>query len=325
MENLQFSTEEESLKFYEERYNVGYMEDWDPAKKKKVAELILGLNLPSHGRALDFGCGNGVLTAVIKAALPGWEVYGCDVSEVAIDNAKERLRHLNFFVHQGLFEAGQKFDFIFSHHVLEHVYDIEKSWREIASYGKLETTMLHIMPCGNKGSFEYNYSLLFKNGIDSNAGNRFFFEDIGHLRRLTSSEMKNLAESNGYAFTKGFFANQYYAALNWISHGGQNFIEEFTCSESAINRHAVLEITRVNRKIQLIRRARLNSESSVLPDFKKAIISLSMLSLKMAVRKTAYRLINFYYDSMTHLEWKYFKSRENGSEMFLFFKRTESN
>ena len=160
MQDTSFTSEEESLLFYEDRYNKGYMEEWDPEKKRRVIQLIRELNLPEKGKALDFGCGNGVLTQVLKSALPEWEVYGCDVSEIAVKNASKNLPKLKFFFHDGNPELSQYFDFIFTHHVFEHVYDVEKSWKELSFYGNESSTIIHILPCGNKNSFEYNFWLL---------------------------------------------------------------------------------------------------------------------------------------------------------------------
>ena len=57
---------ETAVEFYDKRYEEGYMEEWDDNKKQKVREVISSLNLPVKGKALDFGCGNGVFTNIIK-------------------------------------------------------------------------------------------------------------------------------------------------------------------------------------------------------------------------------------------------------------------
>ena len=60
---------ESSVEFYDARYEEGYMEEWDEAKKSKVIEIIKDLPLPQKGTALDFGCGNGVFVAAGANAL----------------------------------------------------------------------------------------------------------------------------------------------------------------------------------------------------------------------------------------------------------------
>src|SRR4030043_764330 len=60
----------EVVDFYQKRYAQSYMDEWPIEKKKRVYQLIRDLGLPNVGKAIDFGCGNGVLTNVIKQALP---------------------------------------------------------------------------------------------------------------------------------------------------------------------------------------------------------------------------------------------------------------
>ncbi|MCX5891404.1 MAG: class I SAM-dependent methyltransferase, partial [Deltaproteobacteria bacterium] len=110
----------ESIQFYEDRYSKGYMDEWDPAKKQRVKEIIQGLNLPDTGEALDFGCGTGIFTAILKEALPRWNIYGTDISVDAIAKARERHSDCTFFLVFDERFNNKKFAFIFTHHVLEH-------------------------------------------------------------------------------------------------------------------------------------------------------------------------------------------------------------
>ena len=105
-----------SVEFYDDRYKQGYMENWPLKKKQRIIDIIHSMKLPVTGEALDFGCGNGVFTGVIKEALPQWKVYGVDISAVAIENAKKRYTDCNFFVLNEGSHTDKKFDFIFSHH-----------------------------------------------------------------------------------------------------------------------------------------------------------------------------------------------------------------
>jgi trans-aconitate methyltransferase len=86
---LELSDPRSATVFYDDRYAQGYMEEWSEEKKRRIAEVVSALRLPTRGRALDFGCGNGVLTDVLRRALPpGWEVVGTDLSAVALENAR---------------------------------------------------------------------------------------------------------------------------------------------------------------------------------------------------------------------------------------------
>jgi len=209
-----------AIEFYDERYEEGYMEEWDDSKKRKVEQIIRSLNLPKRGKALDFGCGNGVFTVIIKKCLPEWDVYGVEISEVAVQNARKKFPSCNFFSSNEASNHLHIFDFLFSHHVLEHVQNMNETLNQIDQYLKLVSGQLHIFPCGNEGSYEYNICILHKNGIERENGNRFFFEEPGHLRRLKSSEMIDLLKQRRFMLKKQFFANQVYGAINWITKAG---------------------------------------------------------------------------------------------------------
>jgi len=186
-----------ATKFYDDRYLKGYMKEWPIEKKQRVLEVINSLNLPERGDALDFGCGNGVFTDIIKQALPKWNVYGVDVSSIAVDNAKDLHSNCSFFLPFNVSYRDKRFDFVFTHHVLEHVYDVSETWHEINGYLKEEASVLHILPCGNKGSFEHRVCLLREDGINRDMEDKFYFEDISHLRRLNTDQMNRFAVTYG--------------------------------------------------------------------------------------------------------------------------------
>jgi 2-polyprenyl-3-methyl-5-hydroxy-6-metoxy-1,4-benzoquinol methylase len=189
---------ESSEHHYDEKYthqagflSQEYMVEWKDEKKERIADLLSKLNLPPTGEALDFGCGSGVLTEVIRRALPGYQVYGTDLSQAAVDKARERYPRCTFFHGDDARYNKKKFDFLFTHHVLEHVYDLQEVAGEIAHYLKPDAVMLHILPCGNEGSLEYNLCLLRKDGVNPQKGGVFFFEDEDHVRRIKTDDIKN--------------------------------------------------------------------------------------------------------------------------------------
>ncbi|MBT5222317.1 MAG: class I SAM-dependent methyltransferase [Gammaproteobacteria bacterium] len=82
-----------------------------------------------HKRVLDVGCGNGDRLPLFERI--GWEfVAGIDLDDKAVDAA--RLAGLN--VQKGSMDSipyeDNSFEFLFSHHVVEHVYDIADSLSE---------------------------------------------------------------------------------------------------------------------------------------------------------------------------------------------------
>ena len=154
----------DSIQFYEGRYSRGYMGHWSSFDKKRLYDLVKSLNLPQTGNALDFGCGRGIFTEVIREALPGWKISGCDISSEAIESAKQNSA-ITFFVLGDKIFSEQKFDFIHSHHVLEHTFDDKVTAGEMSSYAAEHCVMLHSLPCNHEGSLEYRLSQCLKRHI----------------------------------------------------------------------------------------------------------------------------------------------------------------
>ena len=315
---------ENSKNFYEERYEKGYMDEWPHDKKQRVFEIIQDLHLPEFGTALDFGCGNGIFTEVIRQALPLWKVYGCDISKNAIDNAKIRFPECSFFVNNSVEKPNIQFDFLFSHHVLEHVFDIKNIVQEINSFLKPESHMLHIFPCGNANSFEYNVSNMRIDGINTEMENRFFFEDEGHIRRLTSDQANTLMQECGFAIEKELVGGQHYVSLQWISDYGKEFILDFADMSKAINKEAETKLKRIKTKLLLLYRAKvIVNDHTNNSYFKELAYHLKMI-VKICIKIIAYplaKLIVSYINKKEKQEWIQHKTDKNGAEMYLFYKR----
>lgn len=313
-----------SVAFYEERYTQGYMHDWPTEKKQRILEVLSSLDLPTRGEALDFGCGNGVLTDVIRQALPPeWKVYGTDISAVAIENAKKRYPTCTFFVANDKHFSDKRFDFLFTHHVLEHVFNLHQTLSEVSSYLKAAASaMLHILPCGNEGSFEHNVCLLRKDGINSELEGRFFFEDEGHVRRLTTEQLSALCMKMGFVLTQQYYSNQYFGAINWITQSGPSFLRMFTDTSQALDKEAESELKKLRYQllgIWALRypvafvESRLRKVNRSMRDYIFLIMGLPMYVFTKPV--------DTYIKVKVLKEWETRKMERNGSEMYLFFKR----
>jgi trans-aconitate methyltransferase len=202
--------------FYAERYESGYMQEWPPQKLARVAAFIQQLRLASTGAFLDFGCGTGVFTELLQRLLPGWQASGAEIVEAALRKARERLPAARFCSLEQL-EQDARFDLVFSHHVLEHVQDLQHTVDLLGRLTKPGGTMIAILPCGNPGSLEHRLCNARADGIDPACGDRFFFEDEGHLRRLTSEQLIAVAARSGFTVRAQLFANHYHGALKWLT------------------------------------------------------------------------------------------------------------
>ena len=85
-------------------------------------------------RVLDVGCGKAHLLYELTQVVPGLEVVGLDISQYAIDHAKEEVRP---FLRQGLAQElpypDQSFDLVYSLNTFHNLYifDLKKAVREI--------------------------------------------------------------------------------------------------------------------------------------------------------------------------------------------------
>jgi SAM-dependent methyltransferase len=102
----------------------GYSYDgrWRPIAEKMAAHY----GLKAGDRILDIGCGKGFLLYEFTQAVPGVEIAGIDISEYAIENAKEETR---LFLEAGsaarLPYEDNSFDFVVSLGTLHNLYNYE--------------------------------------------------------------------------------------------------------------------------------------------------------------------------------------------------------
>jgi ubiquinone/menaquinone biosynthesis C-methylase UbiE len=107
---------------------------------RAVAEdMASHYGLKAGDRILDVGCGKAFLLYEFTQAVPGCEVVGIDVSQYAVDNAKEEVRP---FLRVGNaarlpFPDGS-FDFVVSVNALHNLYlpDLWSALQEIERVGK---------------------------------------------------------------------------------------------------------------------------------------------------------------------------------------------
>ena len=90
-------------------------------------------------KILDVGCGKGYLLHEFTQAVPGVEISGMDISEYAIENAKEEVKPFLKAGHaKKLDYADDSFDFVVSLGTLHNlfVYDLKSAIQEIQRVGK---------------------------------------------------------------------------------------------------------------------------------------------------------------------------------------------
>lgn len=175
-------------KFYENYWQeqCGYLNDfilkWPRLKKFIPRDRDITI--------IDFGCGNGKILEEIRKINPAAKLIGLDVSEIALKQAKEseNLVGVEFYK----VKDGEKIplrdnlaDFVFSSEVIEHIYDTENAFAEIARILRPRGRILLTTP----------YHGFIKNLlITLFAFNRHFNPTGAHIRFFTKKTLTNLLE-----------------------------------------------------------------------------------------------------------------------------------
>ena len=205
--------------FYDDRYEHGYMRDFvDPYEACRVVTVRDTLRrLPGEPeRVLDYGCGEGRYLEVVRERFPNARLVGCDVSSVALDHARRRRPWADYTKmddERAPLEDGS-FDLILSVEVLEHVADVELATRELARLLAPGGRLVLTTPCANPGSLEWTINRL-RGGLQrtSDGYGRFATDEPGHLRRLTSRDLRVLLQRAGLVVDRMDFRAQLFAAL----------------------------------------------------------------------------------------------------------------
>lgn len=107
---------------------------------EKVARAMVEYyGLKSGDKILDIGCGKGFLLYDFTKVVPGLELHGIDISQYAIDNAKDEVKdRLQVGNATALPFGDNSFDFVYSITTLHnlHCYDLDKALREMERVGK---------------------------------------------------------------------------------------------------------------------------------------------------------------------------------------------
>ncbi|MCC6990456.1 MAG: class I SAM-dependent methyltransferase [Acidobacteria bacterium] len=309
--------------FYEDRYAKGYMAEWPRAKKQRVFEFVRSLDLPPTGRALDFGCGNGVFTDVVRQALgPGWTIVGSEISHVAIENARRRFPECQFMHGEDAALAAEPFDFFFTHHVLEHVYDLPEVLDQLDRLLKPAARGVHIMPCGNEGSYLHGLALLRTDGINPAMGNRFFDDEEGHVRRLRTDDLAAEYRRLGYDLAAERYCGRMWGFYDWLTELGPERVRETLDPSFAVDDAARRRLTKLRRRSMVLwfLRHQAPMVEEKLAKANRSLRDYALLLLGLPFYPIS-KPIDTWIRRAPERDWAEYGSDRRAGEMFLAFRR----
>lgn len=112
---------------------------------------VLKNKIPANGTVLDVGCGNGIISRGVGEH--GFNVYGIDISEKAIEKARSEnlLANVKFDIKsaEALVAEGKKYDAVICSEVLEHLSFPESLLHVIHQSLKDQGILIVTVPNGN--------------------------------------------------------------------------------------------------------------------------------------------------------------------------------
>jgi 2-polyprenyl-3-methyl-5-hydroxy-6-metoxy-1,4-benzoquinol methylase len=186
--------------------------------------------LPKGSVVLDVGCGNGVISRSLGQL--GYNVLGIDVSEKAIDKARQlnTYPHVNFKVlsAEQLVAEGKLYDAVICSEVLEHLVHPESLLKTLKQSLSDQGILIVTVPNGNGPREKFVtkpiISLQKKNNFAWKALQKIKHflgykgttmqsdaSDLTHIQFFTKTTLHQLANDNGF---------------NIIKMGKTNFIED---------------------------------------------------------------------------------------------------
>lgn len=204
---------------YDQRYERGYMQDfsdlYEACRVVTVRETLA--RLPDEPRrVLDYGCGQGRYLDLLRERFPIASLVGSDISRVALDIARRRHPEAEYLLmnDERVSEDDGAFDLILSVEVLEHVADVDIATREFGRLLAPGGILVVTTPCANPGSLEWFLNRR-SGGLQTSADGfgRFATDEPGHLRRLTSRDLRVLLARAGVVVDRVDFRAQLFTTL----------------------------------------------------------------------------------------------------------------
>jgi len=158
--------------------------------------------IPQQARSiLDIGCGGGMELVFLRALAPNSRILAIDWTDKVPARLKEvaqiefRQRHVVEF----LATSQEKFDIVFSNHVLEHMYDPDVVLKQIRDLLVSDGLMLAGLPLDGWGGFAPTMRNRPTQGLASIDLGEF---DFGHPWKTTASDLRETTISAGFGIVR---------------------------------------------------------------------------------------------------------------------------
>lgn len=167
-------------------------------------------------QVLDYGCGEGRYLDVIRETFPAARLVGSDISYVALEHAGRRHPDARWVLmdDERVPEPDGAFDLIICVEVLEHVADAGLATRELGRLLAPGGILVLTTPCANPGSLEW-FMNRSRGGLQRSADGfgRFATDEPGHLRRLTSRDVRVLLARAGLTVERIDFRAHFFTTV----------------------------------------------------------------------------------------------------------------
>ena len=123
-----------------EFYNKIYSENsdvWSQEWRDLFAWYAISRHIEQPESLLDIGCGVGHTIEYLSEKWPDTEFTGIDLSDVAIEVAKEKVPGADFIAGDYQVRQWKMFDVVVLMGVIEHFKDLVKALWELKEFGKL--------------------------------------------------------------------------------------------------------------------------------------------------------------------------------------------
>lgn len=134
--------------------------------------------------------------------------------------------------------------------------------------------------------------------------------------------MNEFAAQHDLELVFDYYSNQFYGALNWITLSSPGFILEMTNSKKAKDKISVLKLTYLCIALLLIKFMRFPANTIDYKKEKMRKYKYYVIFLLLLIFYPFSKLANIYLKYKSNLEWKTERSQKNGSEMYLYYKRS---